>query len=105
VEVAAPLRGAAIVVLGDSITDGHGATDNADNRWPDRLADRLQASAEGRRFSVLNHGIGGNRLLLDGIGPNALARFDRDVLAQVGVSHLIVLEGVNDLGTLTRNAP
>jgi lysophospholipase L1-like esterase len=92
-------------VLGDSITDGHGATDNADDRWPDRLADRLQASPEGRRFSVLNQGIGGNRLLLDGLGPNALARFDRDVLAQAGVSHLIVLEGVNDLGTLTRDAP
>jgi lysophospholipase L1-like esterase len=105
VEVAAGPRSSAIVVLGDSITDGHGATDNLDDRWPDRLADRLQASAEGRRFSVLNHGIGGNRLLLDGLGPNALARFDRDVLAQAGVSHLIVLEGVNDLGTLTRDAP
>lgn len=105
VEVAAGPSSLAIVVLGDSITDGHGATDNADDRWPDRLADRLQASAEGRRFSVLNHGIGGNRLLLDGLGPNALARFDRDVLAQAGVSHVIVLEGVNDLGTLTRDAP
>ncbi len=105
VEVAAGPKSGAIVILGDSITDGRGATDNANNRWPDRLADRLQASPAGRHLSVLNHGIGGNRLLLDGAGPNALARFDRDVLAQPGVSHLIVLEGVNDLGTLTREAP
>jgi lysophospholipase L1-like esterase len=105
VEVAARPRSAAVVVLGDSITDGHGATDDADERWPDRLADRLQASAQGRRFSVLNLGLGGNRLLLDGLGPNVLARFDRDVLAQAGVSHLIVLEGVNDLGVLTRESP
>jgi lysophospholipase L1-like esterase len=54
---------------------------------------------------VLNHGIGGGRLLLDGLGPNALARFDRDVLAQSGVRYLIVLEGVNDLGTFTRDGP
>jgi lysophospholipase L1-like esterase len=92
-------------VLGDSITDGHGATTNHDDRWPDILAERLQANAATRRLSVLNQGIGGNRLLLDGLGPNALARFDRDVLAQPGVTHAIVLEGVNDLGVLTRDAP
>ena len=54
-------------------------------------------------MGVLNEGIGGNRLLLDGLGPNALARFDRDVLAQTAVRAVIVLEGVNDLGTLTRD--
>jgi lysophospholipase L1-like esterase len=54
---------------------------------------------------VLNHGIGGNHLLNDGLGPNAVARFDRDVLAQPGVRYLIVLEGINDLGMLTRDAP
>jgi lysophospholipase L1-like esterase len=57
------------------------------------------------QVAVLNAGIGGNRLLLDGLGPNALARFERDVLSQPGVTHLIVLEGVNDLGTLTRDGP
>src|SRR6185437_3019857 len=73
--------------------------------WPDDLARRLEGSASTRNLSVLNAGIGGNRLLLDSLGPNALARFDRDVLAQPGVRYLIVLEGVNDLGTATRLAP
>jgi lysophospholipase L1-like esterase len=97
--------GRAIVTLGDSITDGHGATTNGDDRWPDRLADRLQAVPATSTIAVLNHGIGGGRLLLDGLGPNALARFDRDVIAQAGVRYLIVLEGVNDLGTFTRDGP
>ena len=96
---------AAIVTLGDSITDGHATADNSDTRWPDDLARRLESSPHTRRMSVLNAGIGGNRLLLDGLGPNAVARFDRDVLAQAGVRYLIVLEGVNDLGTATRLAP
>ena len=95
----------AVVTLGDSITDGHGATTNGNDRWPDRLAERLQASPATRGLSVLNEGIGGNRLLLDGLGPNALARLDRDVLAQAGVRTVVLLEGVNDLGTLTRDAP
>jgi lysophospholipase L1-like esterase len=105
VDVVAPTGARAIVTLGDSITDGHGATTNGDDRWPDRLADRLQAAPATRNVAVLNHGIGGGRLLLDGLGPNALARFERDVLAQSGVRYLIVLEGVNDLGTFTRDAP
>lgn len=96
---------AAIVVLGDSIADGHATADNTDTRWPDDLARRLQSSPATRRLSVLNTGTGGNRLLLDGLGPNALARFDRDVLAQTGVRYLIVLEAANDLGTATRLAP
>ena len=91
-----------VVTLGDSITDGHGATTNGNDRWPDVLARRLQQSAGTRTLGVLNQGIGGNHLLIDGLGPNALARFDRDVLAQPGVRYLIVLEGVNDLGGLTR---
>ncbi len=95
-------NGAAIVVLGDSITDGHGATTNGDNRWTDVLAERLQGSAATREFGVLNEGIGGNHLLTDGLGPNALARFDRDVLAETRVRYLILFEGVNDLGGLTR---
>jgi lysophospholipase L1-like esterase len=103
VEVDAPEAAAALVAFGDSITDGHAATPNGDDRWPDDLARRLQAS--GRSVAVLNKGIGGNRILADGLGPNGLARFDRDVLAQPGVRWAIVLEGVNDLGTLTVAAP
>ena len=98
-------RGTAIVALGDSITDGHGATTNGDDRWPDDLAVRLQASRSTRSVAVLNVGIGGNRLRLDSLGPNALARFDRDVLAQAGVRTVILLEGINDVGMLTRDAP
>lgn len=92
---------AAVVVLGDSITDGYGCTTDANNRWTDELARRLQADPRTRRVGVLNHGIGGNRLLRDGLGPNALARFDRDVICQTAVRWLIVLEGINDLGTRT----
>ncbi len=94
-----------VVALGDSITDGKGSTTNGNDRWTDRLAQRLQADPKRRAVAVVNQGIGGNRLLDDGLGPNALARLDRDVLAQPGVTHLILLEGVNDLGTLTREAP
>lgn len=103
VERCAPPR--MIVALGDSITDGRGSTTNGNDRWTDRLAERLQADPKRRTIAVVNQGIGGNRLLDDGLGPSALARLDRDVLAQPGVTHLILLEGVNDLGTLTREAP
>jgi len=92
----------AIVVLGDSITDGRGSTTNQNDRWPNQLSRRLLANPATRLITVLNQGIGGNRLLGDGLGPSALARFDRDVLAQPGVRWLIVLEGVNDLGTAKR---
>jgi lysophospholipase L1-like esterase len=105
VDVVAAPRSAAVVVLGDSITDGYGVKPNTNLRWTDHLAARLQASAKTRHLGVLNQGIGGNRVLLDGSGPNAMARFERDVLSQTGVRYLIVLEGVNDLGTLTRDAP
>ncbi len=102
IDVLAPAKSASIVALGDSITDGHASTTNGNDRWTDVLAQRLQASSIGRDISVLNQGIGGNHLLTDGLGPNTLARFDRDVLAQSGVHWLIVFEGVNDLGGLTR---
>ena len=92
-----------VVALGDSITDGHGATTNGNDRWTDVLAARLQASVANRGVGVSNQGIGGNHLLIDGLGPNALARFDRDVLAPAGVRWVIVFEGVNDLGGLARN--
>lgn len=104
VEVDAPGAGA-LVVLGDSITDGYGVQPNTNARWPDRLMVRMRADPATRNMAVLNAGIGGNRLRLDGSGPNALARFEREVLSPPGVTHLLVLEGVNDLGTLTRDAP
>jgi lysophospholipase L1-like esterase len=88
-----------VVILGDSITDGRGSTTNGNGRWPDELARRLQSDKHTASIGVLNEGIGGNRLLHDGLGPNALARLDRDVLAQAGVHWLVVLEGVNDIGT------
>ncbi|WP_336971535.1 SGNH/GDSL hydrolase family protein [Sphingobium aromaticiconvertens] len=92
-----------IVALGDSITDGVRATNDSDRRWPDLLAERLQAGNM-RDVGVANLGISGNRLLNDsgGGGINVLARFDRDVLTVPGVSHVILLEGVNDLGTAAR---
>ncbi len=102
IDVTAPVSAASIVILGDSITDGHASTVNGNTRWPDVLAQRLQQSPATRTLGVLNLGIGGNHLLVDGLGPNSLARFDRDVLAQAGVRMLIVFEGVNDLGGLTR---
>ena len=102
IDVLAGEGAAAVVVLGDSITDGHGATTNGNDRWTDVLAARLEASRKTRNIGVSNQGIGGNHLLTDGLGPNALARFDRDVLAQAGVRWLIAFEGVNDLGGLAR---
>jgi lysophospholipase L1-like esterase len=102
VDVEAPPEAYSIVALGDSTTDGHGTTTNGNDRWTDVLAQRLQANLDTRDAGVLNQGIGGNHLLIDGLGPNALARFDRDVLAQAGVRYLIVLEGINDLGDLER---
>lgn len=96
---------AVIAALGDSITDGRGSTTNGNDRWTDLLARRLQGEAATRHLGVANLGIGGNRLLADGLGPNALARLDRDVLAQPGVRWVFVLEGVNDLGVLTRDQP
>lgn len=90
----------AVIALGDSITDGHGSTLNGNDRWPDVLAQLLVPHG----MSVLNEGIGGNHLLTDGLGPNILARLDRDMLAPVEAHTVIVLEGVNDLGGLTRDA-
>jgi lysophospholipase L1-like esterase len=94
----------AVAVLGDSITDGRGSPTDGNGRWTDHLARRLYAGEVAARVGVLNHGLGGNRVLNDGLGPNALARLDRDVLAQPGVRWLIVLEGINDLGTRSATA-
>ena len=92
-------NGPGVVMLGDSLTDGRGSTTNGNNRWPDQLLERLQGRHETAGIAVLNQAAGGNRVLNDGLGPNALARLDRDVLATSGVAWLIVFEGVNDIGT------
>jgi len=102
IDVTTPTPPVSIVALGDSITDGHASTTNGNDRWTDDLAERLQGSRATNEIGVLNQGIGGNHLLVDGLGPNALARFNRDVIVQAGVRYVIVLEGVNDLGGLTR---
>jgi lysophospholipase L1-like esterase len=105
VQVKAPRRAGAIVVLGDSITDGAGSSVDANRRWPDMLAERLQARSQLDHLAVLNQGIIGNRLLRPGTGAVAqllgaagLARFDRDVVAQSAVRFVIVLLGINDIG-------
>lgn len=89
----------ALVVLGDSITDGYGTTTDGNDRWTDTLTRRIQQQKDLPPIGVLNLGIGGNRILRDGLGPNVLARFDRDVLGQAGVRWLFVFEGINDIGT------
>lgn len=96
VEVIASKQTGSIVIFGDSVTDGAMSTPDTNNRWPDHLARRLMAQRGNHKMGVLNEGISGNRLLHDGIGPNGLARFDRDVLIQTGVTHVIVLLGNND---------
>jgi lysophospholipase L1-like esterase len=101
VDVMADSTSHAVVILGDSITDGRGSTTNANDRWPDALAQRLQANASTTAIGVINKGIGGNNVLSDGLGPPATARFEADVLKQSGARWLIVFEGVNDLGTAT----
>jgi lysophospholipase L1-like esterase len=97
VEVSTPSTSVAVVTFGDSITDGYNSTPDTNNRWPDHLAKRLSQSGT-TRTGVLNAGIDGNKVLADGLGVSALARFDRDVLAQTGAKYLVVLEGINDLG-------
>lgn len=106
VEVTAPPQVGALIAFGDSITDGTRSTPDTNNRWPDQLAKRLLA-ANGNIRGVLNAAIAGNRLLTEQLVPfgiNALARFDRDVLAQAGAMDVIVLEGINDIG-MARQPP
>lgn len=101
IDVIAPAGAAAVVVIGDSITDGNGATKDANNRWTDYLARRLARSGMGN-LGVVNAGIGGGRMLRDGLGPSLVSRFDRDVLGRSAVSHAIILIGVNDMAGLYR---
>ena len=101
IDVTGEEKSASIVTFGDSITDGAHSTRNANARWPDVLAHRLLADKKTAHLGVLNEGIGGNRILHDTTGPSALARFDRDVLAQTGVKYLVIMESINDIGHAT----
>jgi lysophospholipase L1-like esterase len=102
IDVQAAPSAHAVVAIGDSITDGYGVVTDTNSRWTDGLATRLREKGMGE-IGVVNAGIGGGRLLRDGLGPNMVARFDRDVLQRAGVSHAIVMIGVNDLGVQHRN--
>lgn len=103
VDVLAPADTRLIVAYGDSITDGATSTPDTDSSWPSQLARRLSAHKATSAVAIVNQGISGNRVLRDGAGVSALARFDRDVLAQPGVQWLIVMEGINDIGLATRS--
>ncbi|MBN2349774.1 MAG: SGNH/GDSL hydrolase family protein [Bacteroidales bacterium] len=98
IDVKAPEPAAAVVILGNSITDGRGSGTNQQNRWPDILAERLLKNPGTAHVAVLNQGIGGNCVLRYCLGPSALDRFERDVVEQHQVSWLIIMEGINDIG-------
>jgi lysophospholipase L1-like esterase len=103
VDVIAPESTGLIVAFGDSITDGATSTVNANASWPSRLAARLLGGNPGAgSYAIVNQGISGNRVLRDGTATNALARFDRDVIAQPGVKWVMILEGINDIGNASR---
>ena len=98
VEIVSPAASRVVVTLGDSITEGVGSTANAFRGWPDLLAERLVENRATRNWSVVNAGIGSNRLLHNNPGKGALARFDRDVLSVPNVAMVLMLEGINDIG-------
>jgi lysophospholipase L1-like esterase len=91
----------AFATVGDSITDGRGSDNDNDknNRWPDLVLARMQANDDTSSIAVINQAAGGNRILYDDLGPNALGRIDRDVLSHSGVQYAMIFEGVNDIGT------
>jgi lysophospholipase L1-like esterase len=97
IDVLASNETGGVVALGDSLTDANISTPDAFCRWPDQLSRRLQARRSGRPMGVMNQGLGGNRILHDIRGDSGLRRFDRDVIAQPGVTHAIVMLGTNDL--------
>jgi len=101
VDVLAPPQTGAAIALGDSLTDANISTHDGHHSWPSQLARRLVARASGRPMAVMNQGLGGNRILHDIRGDSGLRRFDRDVLAQPGVTHVVIMLGTNDL----RNRP
>ena len=98
IEIKAEKKARAVVVLGNSITDGRGSTTNEQNRWTDNLSRRLLANKKTSRVSVLNMGLGGNCILNGGLGPTGKSRYPRDLFQQEGVKYIILFEGVNDLG-------
>lgn len=89
----------ALALVGDSLTDGRGSTDNGNDRWPDLLFNLMLQHPYARKIGIMNQAAGGNRILADGRGPNLLSRLDRDVFAQCGVRYVMIFEGVNDIGT------
>ena len=106
VEVDAPDARGVIVAFGDSITDGASSTVDTNSRWPDVLSRRLLSASTPARMGIVNAGIGGNRVLSEGAygsGINALARFEVDALSHPGVTHIIVMEGINDIGNARQN--
>jgi lysophospholipase L1-like esterase len=102
IDVMAPADAGAVVAFGDSITDGSSSTPETNRNWPSQLAARLIANPATAHVAVVNEGIGGNRVLADGAGVSALARFDRDVLGISGVKWLMLMEGINDIGSTAR---
>ena len=105
IDVEAPADAAAIVTFGDSITDGTASSPNSNHSWPALLAARLAGKKATNMIGVANMGISGNRVLYDGSGASALARFDRDVLSQSGVKWVMLLEGINDIGRVGETPP
>lgn len=106
VEVSAPASVGGLVAYGDSITDGTRSTPDTNNRWPDQLVRRMLSQSPPLRMGVMNGAIAGNRVLSDAnfqAGINALARFEHNVAAQPGVTHVIFMEGINDIGQAREN--
>jgi lysophospholipase L1-like esterase len=104
VEAWSPRTSSAFVIVGDSITDGRSSWNNANARWPDLVLRRMQQNPSTKNIGIVNEAAGGNRVLYDGLGPNALSRIDRDVLAQSGVRYAMLFEGVNDIGVAADTA-
>ncbi|KAJ5542721.1 Extracellular GDSL-like lipase/acylhydrolase [Penicillium sp. DV-2018c] len=104
VEARLPSTSSSFAIIGDSITDGRGSINNANNRWPDLVLAKMQKQKSTSNIAILNQAAGGNRILQDGLGPNVLSRLDRDVLAQSGVQYAMIFEGVNDIGVADSNA-
>lgn len=98
VEAWAPSNSSALVILGDSITDGRGSDDDSNNRWPDLVLAKMQKSANTSSIGVVNEAAGGNTVLSGGLGPPLMTRYQRDGLNQSGVKYLMIFEGVNDIG-------
>lgn len=98
IEAWVPQSNRGFAIVGDSITDGRGSTTDANNRWPDLVLAKMQRNPSTSSIAVLNQAAGGNRILADGLGPAALGRIDRDVLAQSGIKYAMIFEGVNDIG-------